>query len=239
MTLLFPDGTGIFETIRTENGKPFLLDRHLERASGSAKKLELSLPSQPEILWKVHECIRENPVQSKFGRLRVIFPGEGRVEVKHLPYEMWREPALLTIDPARIDEESPFAGIKALPYLSNLAILQRSREHGFDDAIRLNRKSEVGESAVANLLLRLDGVWITPSLNSGVLPGITRSLALQWFPIEERTIMADQLDHTDSIFLLSSLRGFQPVASLNGRSLQIETEIMQKAASMARALSVD
>ena len=236
---LFPDGTGIFETIRTRSGRPFLLERHLMRATESAKILGLSLPSLEAIMSQILGCINENPVHTEFGRLRVTFPGMGEIGVVHLPYEMWERRAKLTLDSIALDQGAPSAGIKALPYRENLEILQRARDAGFDDAIRLNLRGEVCETAIANLLLRVNGVWTTPPRSTGALPGIMRSLALQLLAVEERTITGSDLDSVDSLFLVSSLRGFQPVESLEGRPLHIDYGMVQKAASLARNLSVE
>jgi branched-chain amino acid aminotransferase len=41
----FPKGSGIFETIKTINGEPIALGRHMRRALESALELGISLPS--------------------------------------------------------------------------------------------------------------------------------------------------------------------------------------------------
>lgn len=236
---IFPDGDGIFETILTRSNEPLLLNRHIARAQRSALYLGLAMPSAESIRGQVNMYLQNNPLASEFGRLRITFPGGGELGIVHTEYQKWIGPAKLTCDISPIDESSPLAGIKALPYRRNLEILARARGAGFDDAVRPNQKGEVCETSVANLLLRHAGIWITPTLESGALPGITRALAIEWFHIVERDLMIADLQNVDSIFLLSSLRGFQPAASLDGRSLEIETGIAQKAAALGKALSVE
>jgi para-aminobenzoate synthetase/4-amino-4-deoxychorismate lyase len=116
--------------------------------------------------------------------------------------------------------------------------LEVAQNSGFDDAIRLNGKGEVGETSIANLVLKVQGKWITPPVNAGILPGIIRALAVDLLSIEERTISSKDLFRVESIFLLNSLKGFQPVAFLEDRALVIDTEMMEKVATLSQFNSV-
>ena len=236
---IFPDGVGIFETILTRSNEPLFLNRHLARAQQSALYLGLAVPSSETIPGQIYLYLQSNPLVGEFGRLRITFPGQGEIGIVHTEYQKWSRPAKLTCDISCVDQSSPLAGIKTLPYRRNLEILARARDAGFDDAVRPNKKGEVCETSVANLLLRHEGIWITPTLESGALPGITRALAIEWFHIVERDLMIADLQNVDSIFLLSSLRGFQPAESLDGRLLEIETGMAQKAAALGKTLSVE
>src|SRR3954469_18851852 len=52
-------GEGIYETLRTYNGRPFLLDRHLRRLRNSAAMLALRVPlSDAEIGARFDETMR-------------------------------------------------------------------------------------------------------------------------------------------------------------------------------------
>lgn len=236
MSALFPGGEGIFETIKTRDGIPFALSRHIARASRSAQRLDLSIPSESDIRALVAEVLATSPVTTQIGRLRVSFFTSGEVSVLHENYQRWINPARLTILDQPIDENVGLVGIKALPYTENIDCLDRAHSAGFDDGIRLNKKGQVCESAVANLLLRINGQWCTPNLASGCLPGITRELAIEWPGIQERVVEAHDLDRSDAIFLLSSLKDAQPVSSLNGRLLEIDSDLM---AQMADRMAQD
>jgi len=63
-------GDGIFESLRTYNGTPFALDRHIERLNRSAEKMKISAPSREQIENGVREVIRANSA-IPFGRLRI------------------------------------------------------------------------------------------------------------------------------------------------------------------------
>ena len=224
----FPGGEGIFETIKTWKGSPFALDRHINRATLSAKKLSLPMLSDQEINEAIKIHLTSHPVSTEFGRLRVTFFTSGQMQLLHESYRNWKQPAKLTMTVQSLDEGGVLAGIKALPYGENLEILESARSLGFDDGIRLNSKGEVCETSVANLLFRLDGRWITPDLSSGCLPGIMRELALEWFDIHEGQMKVSDLARVEAIFLLSSLKDFQPVSVLDHHELEIDTYFLEK-----------
>ena len=46
----WPVGTGVFETIRTEQSRPQLLSRHMRRVLLSARELSISLPNEDDVL---------------------------------------------------------------------------------------------------------------------------------------------------------------------------------------------
>ncbi|CAM5467141.1 hypothetical protein SBADM41S_02229 [Streptomyces badius] len=62
-------GDGVFETVRTSEGRPFALTRHLDRLTRSARGLGLSDPDHDEVRHAVAAVIDANPVA--LGRLRI------------------------------------------------------------------------------------------------------------------------------------------------------------------------
>lgn len=228
MTEQFPGGKGIFETIKTINGLPFALSRHLERAKRGAGILGMAILEETQIRQEIAAVIAKAPESLEFGRLRVSFHKSGEIELTYETYHPWTSPARLTILDRAINEDSPIVGIKTLPFNDNIECLKLAHEEGFDDGVRFNSRGVVAESAVSNLLLNIDGQWVTPNLESGCLPGITRGLALEWFDVEEGVVTGDVLERAKSIYLLSSLKDAQPVSILAERSLEIDTELGQE-----------
>ena len=235
MTAQFPEGDGIFETIRTVRGVPFALTRHMARAMRSASILGMRVQSDAEIRQGVAGVLSKTPESLEFGRLRISFHKSSELELVHETYHPWTSPARLTILDRPINESSPLIGMKTLPFTENIECLKMAHDAGFDDGIRFNFIGEVSESAVSNLLLKIKGQWVTPNLASGCLPGITRGLALEWLNIEESVVTRENLEIVESMYLLSSLKEAQPVSILEGRSLEIDTQLRQELlARMAR-----
>lgn len=228
MTAQFPEGEGIFETLKTIRGVPFALSRHLSRAQRSAAILGLRIESEARIRGQIVEVLSKVPASLEFGKLRVSFHATGELEILHETYHPWNGPSRLTILDRPIREDSPRSGMKTLPYVEYIDCLRAARDAGFDEGIRLNSLGQVAEGATSNVLLKIGGRWVTPNLASGALPGITRGLALEWLEIQERVINRAELPMSESIYLLSSLQDLQPVSVLGERNLAIDTDLRQE-----------
>ncbi|HUW87728.1 MAG TPA: aminotransferase class IV [Candidatus Paceibacterota bacterium] len=228
MTAQFPGGEGIFESLKTMGGVPFALTRHLARATRSAAILGMRIQPDTEIRQAVAVVLSKTPQSLEFGRLRIRFHKSGEFDLVHETYHPWTRPARLTILDRPINENSPTAGLKTLPFTENIECLKLAHDEGFDEGVRFNLSGVVSESATSNLLLKIDDRWVTPSLASGCLPGITRELALQWFDIKDRVVTQADLANAESIYLISSLKVAQPVSLLEGRALEIDTKLRQE-----------
>jgi para-aminobenzoate synthetase/4-amino-4-deoxychorismate lyase len=85
-----------------------------------------------------------------------------------------------------------------------------SRHAEVDDVIMVNECGQLTETTVANLALQIDGVWYTPPLAAGCLPGVQRGLLLSDGQLTERVLTTEDLGRAAGIALVSSLRGWRP-----------------------------
>ena len=235
----FPDGEGIFETIKTINGVPAFLNSHIARAKSSAEALNIEIPNEVEIRSSILKVLELKAPYTEFGRLRIEFLSSGEMQVTHATYEPWVFPAKVRISKSQIDERDPKSGHKRLPYRDNLNILSEAESEGFDEVIRLNMQGMVCEGATSNLLFKIGSNWVTPVESSGCLPGTTRALALEWFDVSESEVAISELEVVQSGFILSSLRGFQPIGAIGHRKLLIDHLMQEKARTRLLANSVE
>jgi para-aminobenzoate synthetase/4-amino-4-deoxychorismate lyase len=56
--------------------------------------------------------------------------------------------------------------------------------------------------------LEIDGAWLTPTLYSGLLPGVMRAELMARGEIVERVLMVDDLARAQSIWFINSVRGW-------------------------------
>ncbi|MBC7463977.1 MAG: aminotransferase class IV [Actinobacteria bacterium] len=236
---IFPDGRGLFETLKTINGCPQFLNLHFQRVFNGARVLNIGIPNVAQLKKSLLEFIEMNQVQTSAGRLRIEFYDDGTINLSHSPYEPWTSPAALTTTGLRVNEKSTISGVKSLPYRENMELIKRANESGFDEVIRFNTRNHVCEGATSNLLLKIHGKWVTPNLASGCLPGITRALCLRWFEIQERSIHRDELADVESVFILSSLRGLQPAISIGPHELVIDSVMTTQGQARMQAHSID
>jgi para-aminobenzoate synthetase/4-amino-4-deoxychorismate lyase len=87
---------------------------------------------------------------------------------------------------------------------------RRERRADVDDVLLVNDRGEVTESTIANLAVRLDGVWVTPPIDGGLLPGTYRNVLLREGRMTERPVTVDELRGARELALVSSVRGWRP-----------------------------
>jgi para-aminobenzoate synthetase/4-amino-4-deoxychorismate lyase len=78
---------------------------------------------------------------------------------------------------------------------------------GCIDALYANTRDEITECAVASLIVEIDGVWRTPPLASGLLPGIWRAVQLRRGDVKIRKIRIEDLARAQRIKIGNSVRG--------------------------------
>jgi branched-subunit amino acid aminotransferase/4-amino-4-deoxychorismate lyase len=210
----FPKASGIFETIKTVDGSPIALARHMRRALESARDLGISIPDEETIRNSIIEVLGKN--SHKVGRLRICF-GNNLFYISHDVYNEQTEPARLNFY-----SQTVIGAIhKTFPYHYRFAIIEAANEEGFDDSILFNEKNEITETATANLAFLISGEWVTPPISAGILPGVVRAIAIEECGVKVRRIHVSEIPEVESSFLLSSLRIAQPISHIGEMKLEI------------------
>ncbi|MDT0487150.1 MULTISPECIES: aminotransferase class IV [Streptomyces] len=222
-------GDGIFETLKTVDGRPFALTRHLDRLTLSARGLGLPDPDHDEIRRACAAVIEANPVP--LGRLRITYTGGrgplGSDRGEHGPTlvvalgESAPRPdstAVITVPWTR-NERGALTGLKTTSYAENVVALARARADGASEALFANTVGQLCEGTGSNVFVVLDGDIHTPPLASGCLAGITRALTVQWTGAKETDLPLDVLERADEVFLTSTLRDVQAVHRVDAREL--------------------
>lgn len=218
-------GDGVFETIRTQGQTIFFLERHLARLRNSAAKLYFEEVNSPDLFDLAEQVVNESAIEG-VGRLRITKFSNGENLVTHEAHEPVTTPARLVTFPNIRASFDFLNSAKTLSYARSSTALRWANVNQGDDAIFINEKAEVMESALANLLFEIDGDLITPSLESGGLPGTIRQIMLEWFPqVQEGVIFKSDLSKVTGAALLSSLREVQMVASIDHAPLTQSTAL--------------
>lgn len=212
-------GSGIFETIRVEDGKVFALHRHHCRAKEAAESLGFQIPTEEFVATESYEVIAAEDFS--LGRLRWHFDRNGEFTISYVEFQQPEFPAKLMIHNERSSESK--IRIKEFPY-RNLEILREAKALDFDDAIILTLDGQISETSMATLLLKIDGIWVTPPLSSGILNGVVRALVLEAGLAQVRRIDESELPRIESGLLLTSLRNAQDIGEVDGRKLLIDNE---------------
>jgi branched-chain amino acid aminotransferase len=222
---------GVFETLKISGGKAFAVDRHNLRLRRSATGLGIKCPSDEVINAAIDEIMAANP-PFELGRLRVtvtsgIGPlgsdrigGEPTLVLSVAPQPAWPATTGAVLVPWMRNELSAIVGLKTISYAENVYALEAAHKHGFSEALFLDSKGNLSEGTGSNVFLVKGDSVVTPSVNTGLLLGITRELAIEWGKsaginiIERDDLRAEDLWNCDGAFLTSSTRDVQPIGSL-------------------------
>ncbi|MBD9728598.1 aminotransferase class IV [Streptomyces caniscabiei] len=222
-------GDGVFETVKTVEGRPFALTRHLDRLTLSARGLGLPEPDLDEVRRACHAVLEAEPVA--LGRLRITYTGglsplgsdrgdHGPTLVVALGETTRRADSTAAITvPWTRNERGALTGLKTTSYAENVVALARAHEQGATEALFANTVGQLCEGTGSNVFVVLDGEIHTPPVASGCLAGITRALVVEWTGARETDLPLDVLDHADEVFLTSSLRDVQSVHRVDARDL--------------------
>jgi branched-subunit amino acid aminotransferase/4-amino-4-deoxychorismate lyase len=124
----------------------------------------------------------------------------------------------------RRNEASPLSRVKSLNYLDNLLAREEARHKGADEAVLLNTRGLVAEGSASNVFLVGSEGLLTPSIESGALPGITRATVIELareagIACAEGEVATEALVQAAEAFLTNSIMGVMPLTRLDGRTV--------------------
>ncbi len=247
-------GYGLFETMRAYSGHIFRLDRHLARLRRSAEILGLAHDviavsrslehSEGEAKQSLETACLETLKANKLkeARLRLtVSAGEGDMTPDPgtcssltvlvtaqnfipLPPQKCEQGFKTTLSSLRRNSQSPLSRLKSTCYMENVLARMEARAAGCDEAIVLNERGYLAEGSTSNIFLVTEGTLITPSLESGVLPGITREAVLEiaraWnIKTAERQVELKELIEAEEAFVTNSLLEIMPLTWFAGKPI--------------------
>ncbi|MFE7531624.1 aminotransferase class IV [Kitasatospora sp. NPDC057542] len=222
-------GDGVFETLKTVEGRAFAVTRHLDRLTRSARGLGLADPDHDLVREACAQVLAANP--APLGRLRITYTGgNGPLSsergstvptlvvalsaIGHRPDE-----TAVVVVPWRRNEYSAVAGLKTTSYAENVVALAAAHRAGASEALLANTAGLLCEGTGSNVFVVVDGRLLTPTLASGCLAGITRQLVIDWCGAEETDLPLGALRDAEEVFLTSTTRDVQAVTRVDDREL--------------------
>lgn len=233
-------GDGLFETMRSYGGRVHLLRRHLARLAEGGRAIGLAIPAGEELRIAVREVLG----QDVGGDARVRITVSRGVDPDGPPTLFIRRQPLLQKDKPqeneKIDDAAAAAGedlvlfasrrsvpeigprLKSLNYLPEILAQDGLRRQGLREGLFLTAEGYVAEGSVSNIFCVIDGALVTPPVELGILPGITRGRVLELardagIPVAERPFFPDDMIKGEECFYTNSVRELVPVRSLDGR----------------------
>jgi 4-amino-4-deoxychorismate lyase len=235
----FLRGRAAFETTRVYGGRPFRLDAHLERLASSAGRIGLPEPDLELLRSLVAEALAASGAADATLRLYWT-PGreeagepQGLVLVSSLPsghdearargIRVVALPLGVSVD---LRSRAPWVlgGVKSTSYAVNIAAEAEARRRGADDAVFLADGDIVLEGPATNVWWRRGEALFTPSLDVGILAGVTRATVMELaggegFRVEEGAYPLSELAAAEEAFTSSSIRELLPIVELDGAAI--------------------
>ncbi len=231
-------GDGVFETLRAEDYRIFRWDDHWKRLQKGADICGFEIAEEGENLRrKIETVLRKNGLDRAYIRISVwrketesFDPGdESRSNVlalvkKHRAYpaRFYREGIRCIVSKTYFkNEKSPLSCVKTFNYLESILARGEARKQGYDDNILLNTEGHLASATVSNLFFVKGKKIFTPSLDCGILPGITRKTVLEicarhGVNSEEGKFLPEDLESADEVFLTNTLMSIMPVREIRG-----------------------
>ncbi len=231
-------GDSVYEVVRTYRGVPFELEAHLQRLSGSAARIGMDLPVPLSMLTEeVRLAHATTGNQESYLRI-VVTRGSGEIgldpslaeaptrlviaqTLKTPPPEVYQDGAKVVLVAVRrnlrtaIDPQA-----KTGNYLNSVMALAEARARGGFEAVMLDHRDPITEGASSNVFLVVSNVLLTPSLEVGILRGVTREVVLEvarkaGLRVLEVPVVEEMMKSADEVFITSSIREIVPVVAVD------------------------
>jgi len=229
-------GDGVYETMRAYDGIVFMLERHIERLNRSAALIQLTVPSPDSLRDAVYDTIRANSLKSAYVRVTVS-RGKGPIgldpalcpkptvvviaeEFREYPEKYYDEGVKVIIAKTRRNlKEALNPKIKSLNFLNNILAKIEAKEQGAYESVMLNAEGFIAEGTVCNIFFVKDDILCTPSVDSGVLDGITRELVIDLateagMKVREGNFLPEDLFGASEVFFTNTTSEVMPVSQV-------------------------
>jgi len=231
-------GDGVYETMRAYDGVIFMLDDHLMRLHRSASMIGLTVPLDMNgIKEAVYDTMSANSLKNAYVRLTVS-RGYGPIgldpdlckaptfviiaeEMKDYPKAYYERGISAIISGTKRNlRDAINPQIKSLNFLNNILAKIEAKKADAYEAIMMNSAGHVTEGTISNVFFYRDDVLCTPSVECGILDGITRNIVLdvavrEGLTIKEGEFTGDDLFAAKEVFITNTTMEVMPVSRLD------------------------
>ena len=237
-------GDGVYETLRVYDGVIFELEEHLQRLFRSAILIGLNIPLEINALKvSIYETLIANTLRNAYIRLTVS-RGRGDIgldpdlcaeptiviivqEFKEYPKAFYEKGISLIIAETRRNlKEAIDPRIKSLNFLNNILAKIEAKKRGVYEALMLNIYGKLTEGTISNLFFYKDSILCTPSLDCGILDGITRGLVIDLakredLRVKEGKFRIKDLYSAEEVFLTNTTMEVMPVSKIDDQKYAV------------------
>jgi branched-chain amino acid aminotransferase len=236
-------GEGVYETLRTYHRIPFLFNLHQERLRRSAALLALPVPfTDDELLASIRETMAAHKGLNE-AYIRVLLT-RGVGELTYNPAACPDPTTVIIVKPFPEPPARTFTDgikvalvgvrrnhpaalnpmIKSNNLINNALAMQEALRSGADEALMCNQAGDVVECSQSNFFIVKGRRVITPPLEAGLLPGITRVFVLgiareEGLDAAEVAVSVADVHAADEAFITGTTREVTPVVQVDDRRI--------------------
>jgi branched-chain amino acid aminotransferase len=234
-------GDGIYETMRIYDRVVFKLDEHIRRLFRSASLIGLTIPLDVDhIKIAIYETLIANALRNAYVRL-TISRGRGAMgldpdlctdptmvvfvqELREYPGAFYKNGISLIISDTRRNlKEAINPRIKSLNFLNNILAKIEAKKKGAYEAIMLNVNGKLTEGTISNVFFYKDNVLCTPSIDCGILDGITRGMTIEIagredLKVKEGKFTKKDIYDAEEVFITNTTMEVMPVSKIDDRN---------------------
>ena len=187
----------------------FLLERHLARLGQSARYFGFTYSPEAAQQWLQHLARQATAPQ----KVRLLLHRDGTFSGEAIALPAATS-LILGLAPQPVNSSDVFLRHKT----THRQVYQQARQAAppeWQDVLLWNERGEVTETTLGNIVIEVEGQRYTPPVTSGLLPGTLRAHLLDQGTLQERVITPEQASRCDRLFVINSVRGWQPVTALH------------------------
>ena len=225
-------GFGVFDLLRTLNGKPLFIKEHIQRLQASARRIGIELPWTPQTLIDiVMQTLQRNAFEES--NIRIVVTGgsspdfitpQGKPRLLVLVSGSPVLPQWWYTDGVKIItffSERSIPGAKSIDYVTATIALQQARDQNAIEAVYVDHSGYAREGTTSNLFAFFGEILVTPAKE--ILSGITRKtvldLAGKMFPVELRELHLNNLLAADEVFITGTNKMIVPVVRIDDTTI--------------------
>jgi branched-chain amino acid aminotransferase len=237
-------GDGIYETLRGYDSVLFRIDEHLQRLYRSASLIGLSIPLEiNQMKIALYETLIANRLKNAYVRL-TISRGRGSIgidpdfcpkptvviisqELKEYPAAYYKKGISLMIAETRRNLKKAInPQIKSLNFLNNILAKIEAKKQGAYEAIMLNESDYLSEGTISNIFFCRDGSLCTPSIDCGILDGITRGIVKdlarrEGLSVREGMFSRNDLYAAEEVFITNTTMEVMPISTVDNQTYPV------------------
>lgn len=235
-------GDGIYETLRAYKGTVLMLDEHIERLFRSASMIGLTIFKKPGAIRKaVYKTMEANRLDDAVIRITVS-RGTGPTGLdpalcpkptfvifattfRKYPGQYYQKGVKVAIVNTRRNYNKALdPQIKSLNFLNNILAKIEAKKAGAYEAIMLNYRGYIAEGTISNIFFARNNILYTPSINIGILDGITRRIILDIAKeLKIKTIEGkfkpEEIYSAEEVFISNTTMEVMPVTEIDNKKI--------------------